>query len=274
MTVKTRIMPPLVRETIQLDPNILYLTYAELEEILYNNNTERFVTTFDSIPLPEPGETDYNVNNYIEDDGRQMRTVEFTDKLTNKEYSFCYVWSSEWGYDFPNTMFNSPDGVEFVDESVLAKKTFGNIKRKERIAHSEKAKKAKQMMRLYNRMNLIKEFDFKTTDIPDERLKSLVDSWNAMKDQKFGIYDLQLLLIPTCIEYKIGNAKLWAWVQTKKTFKVRKNKSAKKSVDSKAITALSQQLIDSLIERYYITSYDDFTCPIIRDIAKELKVFG
>lgn len=274
MTAKTRTMPPLVRESSpKLDPNILYLTYEELSEIIYNN-LDRFNTTFNSIPQPEVGETDYNVNDYIEDDGRQMRTAVFTDTLTDKEYSFCYVWSNEWGYDFPNSMFDKPEGIEFVDESVLFKKSVHNTKKKTRNKHSSEIKDVKMMMRRYKRMGSTKDFDFKTTDIPDERLKELVDSWNAMKNTPFSLFHLQLLLIPTCIEYKIRDRHLWAWIQSKKTFRVRKTKSNKSKVDNKKIINLSEQLVNSLIEKYDISSYEDFTCPIIRDMAKELKIFG
>ncbi len=274
MMFKTRQMPPLVREEKEvLDPEMLYLTYEELEEIV-QGNIERFEVTFDHIPLPEPGEKDYNINQYMEKDGRQYRQLHFTDTLTKKEYYMGYTYAP-YGWDFPCNINFNPNGVIFVDESVLKEKpSLFDIKSKTFVECDEKGKSAKKIMRIYSRMGLDKEFCIETTDIPDERLMELKERFQKMKDSPFDMWDLQLLIIPTCIEYKVKDDVLWSWIHNPKTKVKTRKPTVTQAQTNKKIANLSRSLVESLVDKYSISSYDEFTCPIIRDIAKELKFFG
>lgn len=267
MTIKTRKMPPLIREEKeQLDPELLYLTYEELEKIVCGS-FKRFKVTFDQIPSPLPDESDYNPNNYREKDGREYRQVTFIDNETKKEYHMGYTYAP-YGWEFPESINSEPTDIVFVDESVIAdKKNVFDFKPKERKKLSEKNQKAKKLMRQYKRMALTKTFVFEDSDIPDHKLRDLKKQLKGFKNN-FSMADLQLLIIPVCIEYKIENGSLWVWVRDSKDFKPRNQ------LNSKKIMTLSENLIDSLVEKYSITSYDNFTCPIIKDIAKELKYFG
>lgn len=273
MIFKTRQMPPLVREEKEaLDPEMLYLTYEELEEIV-QGNIERFDVVFDHIPLPEPGEKDYNINQYMEKDGRQYRQVHFTDTLTKKDYHMGYTYAP-YGWEFPLNINFEPNDVIFVDESVLEEKiSIFEVKPKKRIEYSEKGKKTTKMMRIYSRMGLEKKFCIETTDIPEERLIELKEKFQKMKDSAFCMWDLQLLIIPTCIEYKVNDDALWAWIHNPKTKVKTRKPAAKQSQTNKKIANLSRSLVEDLVEKHSISSYDGFTCPIIRDIAKELKFF-
>ena len=173
-----------------------------------------------------------------------------------------------YGWDFPESINSEPTDIVFVDESVIAdKKNVFDFKPKERKKLSEKNQKAKKLMRQYKRMALTKTFVFEDSDIPDHKLRDLKKQLKGFKNN-FSMADLQLLIIPVCIEYKIENGSLWVWVRDSKDFKPRNQ------LNSKKIMTLSENLIDSLVEKYSITSYDNFTCPIIKDIAKELKYFG
>tara|TARA_Y100000588_G_scaffold71880_2_gene73972 strand:- start:7065 stop:7214 length:150 start_codon:yes stop_codon:yes gene_type:complete len=46
-----------------------------------------------------------------------------------------------------------------------------------------------------------------------------------------------------------------------------------KTVNSEKMIELSRELVLSIIERYDIKSYDEFTCPIVKNMAIELEVF-
>lgn len=273
MTVKTRKMPPIVREKKEeLDPNFLHLTYEELEEIVCGNNP-RFKVLFDHIPLPEVGETGYNINLYMEKDGREYRQFHFIDTKTEKEYHLNYTYAP-YGWEFPDNINDKPDDILFVDESVLKEKpSVFNIKFIKEKEFSLIGKQAKMLMRQYSKMTPKQKFNIETTDIPYKRLNEVRDSFKKLeKSGSYSFYDLQLLIIPVCLEYKIESGELWRWVRdSKKNLKIRK--PAIKTESNKKIIKLSQQLIESLIEQHSISSYEDFTCPIIRNIAKELNVF-
>lgn len=45
------------------------------------------------------------------------------------------------------------------------------------------------------------------------------------------------------------------------------------TVNAVKMIELSRELIFSLIERYDIKSYEEFTCPIVKNMAIELEVF-
>lgn len=97
----------------------LKLTYEELVEIM-SDDFDRFRVIFDDIPpmhpdyVAEPGDRS---SNYIEDDGRQLRSFEFVDTETGIEYSFSYIYHRDWRTEFPCSFLGDPPaGIEFVNE--------------------------------------------------------------------------------------------------------------------------------------------------------------
>lgn len=209
------------------------LTHEDLELIaademdLLNN---RFQTVYNEIPLPKtPKELkNWNRSDYINDKiGRELRTCVFKDVVTDKEYSFNYFYFKDMESSFPNHLIeNSIKDFIIADQSSLnlfVKKTKQDDKTEtakekvDTILLDEDSAQAKAN-KLNEELNLGEEptpLDLKMHKLDSKKIKEICDYLNDTKN-KFSIYDIQVMLLPICIEHNITLNSLWHYIQKKR----------------------------------------------------------
>ena len=192
---------------------MLQLTYRDLENII-REYYDRFTVLHHGIPYGN-GE---NPNDYLEDDGRQYRTVDFKDNETGKEYYLQYVWHPEWDYDFPACLLISPKGVEFVEVSVInppkPKVEEEVVLTSEQIADTDIWKKYLDMPEK-QQFTTLKAAGLTKADIDDICIFLM---------SPFNIYRLRSRIIPICIEKGLEEKSFWNYIQ-KQSRKFRKKHS-------------------------------------------------
>lgn len=170
---------------------------------IMNEEFDRFKVTFHGLPNGD-GE---NALDYIEDDGRQYRIVDFTDSETGDEYYFQYTYHPDWETIFPDELLVHPDGITFVKDDRFIPKPVPKpkpvvVKTKEQLNDEELMAQYAEGLATYS--------EYKKGSIPAKVTKEIKD-W--MKTAKFSIYDLRAKIIPVCIEYKITHESYWAHIQ-------------------------------------------------------------
>lgn len=188
----------------------LKLTYREMEQIINGDLDERFEVLFNKIPY-DSNDPDDDPNNYIEDDGRQLRSFEFKDKTTGEEYQFSYVWHSEWGFDMPLSMLSKlPTGIEWVEVSVInPPKPVEPVvvpKTPEQIADEA-------VWAPYQALVDAGEARVYARGMIPEKLVRELRKWVKDPSNKFSLYDLRAKFIPICVEYKVEQKSFWQYVQ-------------------------------------------------------------
>lgn len=198
------------------NPITLQLTYKDLREIMREDHEERFKVIFDDIPynhedyVRTKGETH---RSFVEDDGREMRWFIFKDLVTDIEYYFNYTYHRDWSVDLPSDMFDAPKGIEFVEKSVLFPEPEPAPIKEPILTPLHKA------VRDLNSKYKAIEPECKIL-APKEKLqvpsKKIKEVLAFLKRKDWSSYDLQMLLTPICIEYKIDRDSFWQWLQVKR----------------------------------------------------------
>lgn len=162
---------------------------------------DRFKVTFHGLPKGD------NPLDYIEDDGRQYRIVEFTDTETGEEYYFQYTYHPDWAPDFPLELLQHPEGVTFVEDDRFIPKP---EPKPEPVVVKTKYQLDDEalMVRYAERLETYSEY--KKGSVPAKVTKEIKD-W--MKNNSFSIYDLRAKIIPICMEYKVTHQSYWAHIQ-------------------------------------------------------------
>lgn len=187
---------------------VLKLTYKEMVKIISGDLDDRFEILYNRIPYDSTDPTD-DPNNYIEDDGRQLRYFEFKDKTTNIEYGFSYVWHAYHGFDMPFSMMSGlPDGIEWVKESVLFPPVqvvpVVEPKTAEQIADEAIWAPYKELVDSGLAKPFVKGM------VPENIVKDL-RKW--IKTNKFNLYELRAKVIPVCVTYEVEQKSFWQYIQ-------------------------------------------------------------
>lgn len=188
-------------------PCILKLTHKELELIIREDwHDERFKVLENDIPK------DGHSSQYIEDDGRQYRSFEFLDTETGIDYQFSYVWYPNYPVEVPMCLLGStPDGIEFVTESVLVAKPEPVPAPQEVLTPAQQADK--DLWASYKAVEDQMSRDEKDLKkIPKAVLKETLD---FMRSSAFSIVSVRAKLVPLMLEYKLHDQMLWAHIQQK-----------------------------------------------------------
>lgn len=190
---------------------MLQLTYKDLHSIL-DGDIDRFKVLYDDIPKDE------HSSNYIEDDGRQYRIVEFLDTQTNETYNFNYCWNNTWGYEFPIDLMGTVEGVEFVNTSEFTeppKVVVEPVKELTAILVLNNELTARYLLIKAECSELNPRSKSKNSPIP--KIKELIDWMHQINS--FSLLDLRVRILPICIEYKIDMDSTWRYIQSKWKYK-------------------------------------------------------
>lgn len=189
----------------------LKFTKYELERLVCDNLDYRFKKIFDDIPMyhedhvPEPGETH---RSYVEDDGREYRWYIFKDTQTGIKYTINYTYHRDWPADF----FDMPDGIEIVAESVLFPPV--PVVEPVKVLTPEEQANADMWVQYRAIAAECKVVEKKEKlKVPAAKIKEILD---FLKTTKFSMRDLQNMVIPVCIEYKLEEKSFWTWIQVKR----------------------------------------------------------
>lgn len=189
---------------------MLELTYNELKDITYER-LKRFKVTSNCIPEGNP-------NDYIEDDGRQYRVCEFKDKITGKEYSFQYIWHSEFDHYFPESFLSEPDGIKFVKVSVIN----SPVEVKEQIPElAQEQIEDKVLCERYREIEVQPFINLKESKIPRSVIDDICEFLNTPPYSMIGI---RKKIYPVCIDYKVEQKSFWRYIQNESAKYKRKKK--------------------------------------------------
>lgn len=185
----------------------IQITHAEFNDILHGVS-DQFDTVFNDIPMYHPDhepQKSESHRDYIEDDGREYRLIIFKNKTTNQEYSFSYVYHTEFGPSFP---FDT-ENVEFVKEKAqTSPPTTTPI-----LTDEQKADKS-----LWEKYEAGKKSQFRAGMVPTAVVR---DICNFLKRPQFTMLELRAKIIPICIEYGVEQKSFWNYIQTK-AYKAKK----------------------------------------------------
>ncbi len=180
----------------------LQLTYDEVSQII-SGRIDRFKILFDDIPH------EGSPNDYIEDDGRQLRSFEFKDLETGQVYEFGYVWHSDYPEQFPHSFLGPVDNIDFVQTSVLFPP---KPLEKPTVVLSEVEKAAKILWKQYEETE-VKHIDKVKKNIPTSDMDEVVDFF---KNSTYNFLELRKTLITFCIKYEIEQISLLRYLQKRK----------------------------------------------------------
>tara|TARA_B100002019_G_C21222130_1_gene575315 strand:+ start:354 stop:944 length:591 start_codon:yes stop_codon:yes gene_type:complete len=188
--------------------NTIKLTLREIEELTCGETfNDRFKILHNDIPLPVAGEK-WHSSMYIEDDGRQLRYIEFVDTKTNKTHTFPYTYNPEFENDIDHGHLRET-GIDVVDVSVINPPKPEPIPEPEPLTEEEKAVKD-----LWSQYNAIKDeletFNKDNHNVPETVIKDLISFLNT---QSFNLNQLLLKVLPVCIEYKLEQKSFWQGIQ-------------------------------------------------------------
>lgn len=178
----------------------LALTYQDLY-LITCGEFDRFEVLYNAIP------NDGDPNSYIEDDGRQMRFFEFKDCDTGMTYNFSYVWHGEYGYEFPLSMFNFPDGVDLIEESVIVIKKA--VEEKPAKILTQRELDDAKLWDEYSSLE-VKDFSEMRDQIP---ISAFDNAFALLKTKEFTLSDIRAVVLPICIKYRIDQKSTWAYIQ-------------------------------------------------------------
>jgi hypothetical protein len=189
----------------------LQLTKKELQRLVSGDLDERFEEIFNDIPfyhedyVRTKGETH---RSYIEDDGREYRWYIFKDTQTGIEYTINYTFNPEWDNDISDL----PKGIEIVDKSVLFPEVPvvipAPVLTPEQQANADmwaQYRAIKSECKVVEKKEKLK--------VPSAKIKEILA---FLKTSKFSLMDLQNMVIPVCIEYKLEEKSFWTWIQVKR----------------------------------------------------------
>jgi hypothetical protein len=172
---------------------------------------DRFEEIFNDIPfyhedyVRTKGETH---RSYIEDDGREYRWYIFKDTQTGIEYTINYTFNPEWDNDISDL----PKGIEIVDKSVLFPEVPvvipAPVLTPEQQANADmwaQYRAIKSECKVVEKKEKLK--------VPSAKIKEILA---FLKTSKFSLMDLQNMVIPVCIEYKLEEKSFWTWIQVKR----------------------------------------------------------
>lgn len=191
---------------------MLQLTYKELESILMGNFLpERFEITYNNIPAPTVGQTDYDISDYLEDDGRRITNCEFIDHSTNTEYFFCYVDHPEHTTELRYALMDKIENIEIVDISVINPPQVKTEVKKVDVVETDEEKRIRLMNEEYDSIDKV-DFDAQTSKVP----LAIVDDLITFVSQKnFSKRNLLDKFTPICIQYKTERNTLWRYIASK-----------------------------------------------------------
>ncbi|MBM25070.1 MAG: hypothetical protein CL760_05205 [Chloroflexi bacterium] len=198
---------------------MLKLTFRELENIINGNLlTDRFEVLFNAIPNSDYFEEECNPNDYLEDDGRELRHAAFKDHLTGITHSFNYVYHPEYGSLDRYSMMDKPNDIEIVSVSVLEEP-----KPKKKETEPELSPQQVRTKSMFSTLNAMKDrgelvkFDITKTSIPKTTIKADVKFYKDMVGGKIkaSILDVRERLLPTVIDHKTEINTYWNFLQTK-----------------------------------------------------------
>lgn len=198
---------------------MLKVTTHELKEIILGNLlTKRFDVIYNGITPPYKGQTDYDIDDFREDDGRTFDIAIFFDRKTGIEYQLNYVNHPEHTLEFPIALFEMPEGIEFVKESELFKKAEEPIEqepKKDIKDLSVNGKENNRLTDLYNSVD-VKPFDESQINIPSAELDELrLFCKNPSKEPR-SILDIRIKFLPVCTTHEIELNSLWRYIQNSK----------------------------------------------------------
>jgi hypothetical protein len=189
----------------------LQLTKKELQLLVCGDLDDRFEEIFNDIPfyhedyVRTKGETH---RSYIEDDGREYRWYIFKDTQTGIEYTINYTFNPEWDNDISDL----PKGIEIVDKSVLFPEVPvvipAPVLTPEQQANADmwaQYRAIKSECKVVEKKEKLK--------VPSAKIKEILA---FLKTSKFSLMDLQNMVIPVCIEYKLEEKSFWTWIQVKR----------------------------------------------------------
>lgn len=189
---------------------MIQMTYRELQDMMYNDIGDivfdRFKVIWNAIPR------EGNPNDYLEDDGRQLRYFEAVDTLAGEEISFSYVFHHDY-LEFPICFLgNPPDNIEFVPVSVINPP-------KPVIPEPPKPKTPEQIAdeivcapyRSLEAQGELKEFQ--KGMVPKKIVTELKKWLKETKGQPTTIYDLRAKVFPVCAQYKVTERSFWQYLQ-------------------------------------------------------------
>lgn len=180
----------------------LEFTYKELEK-LTSDNLEGFTVLYNAIPK------EGNPNNYIEDDGRQLRFLEFKELNTNNYYSFSYVWHQTYETIFPSALLDHSDNIVIVEKSTLSKNKITKNKTQDNDAKIHKSKN--DLWEEYLKIeNEAKPFSELKNTVP---VSAFDDAYALLKSEHFTVNDIRAAVLPICIRYKVEQKSTWAYIQ-------------------------------------------------------------
>jgi hypothetical protein len=189
----------------------LQLTKKELHRLVSGDLDERFEEIFNDIPfyhedyVRSKGETH---RSYVEDDGREFRWYTFKDTQTGIEYTINYTYHPEWDNDITDL----PSGIEIVEKSVLFPEVPvvvpAPVLTPEQQANADMWA---QYRAIKSECKVIEKKE--KLQVPSAKIKEILA---FLKTSKFSLMDLQNLIIPVCIEYKLEEKSFWQWIQVKR----------------------------------------------------------
>jgi hypothetical protein len=189
----------------------LQLTKKELHRLVSGDLDERFEEIFNDIPfyhedyVRSKGETH---RSYVEDDGREFRWYTFKDTQTGIEYTINYTYHPEWDNDITDL----PNGIEIVEKSVLFPEVPvvvpAPVLTPEQQANADMWA---QYRAIKSECKVIEKKE--KLQVPSAKIKEILA---FLKTSKFSLMDLQNLIIPVCIEYKLEEKSFWQWIQVKR----------------------------------------------------------
>jgi hypothetical protein len=198
---------------------MLQLTIKELEQLVEERLPapldERFEILWDDIPVGIPGDTNDQgrPSDYIEDDGRQLRWFNFRDKETGIEYDFSYVWHADWNVDFSHGVLGSmPAGIEIVKISVLNPSKLPKPEPEKVLTATEL--RSKEIFAPYRNLEEKGEIrQFSKELVPSKVIKATKQAVKDRCKQPCTIADIQEIVIPIAVEYKVDHKGLWRFMQ-------------------------------------------------------------
>lgn len=180
---------------------MLKLTYKDLLDIMLEE-FDRFEVISNGIPFSEGDD----INDFIEDDGRQYRQCEFKDVETGETYYFNYCWNPHFSVTFPLDLFDTPENVEIIETSVINPPKI--VEKEEKVLTQEQIDD-KILWEQYLNTDVktfsnLKDFGLKKKDI-----QFIFDFLKT----KFNMYQLRGTIIPFCIKHKIEEKSFWNYIQ-------------------------------------------------------------
>lgn len=197
---------------------MLQLTIKELEQLVEERLPEpldeRFEILWDDIPVGIPGMKDSGrPRDYIEDDGRQLRWFNFRDKETGEEYDFSYTWHADWNVDFRHGVLGDmPEGIEIVEVSVLNPPKPPAPPAVVPLTPTQLRTQA--IFAPYKALEAAGEIQaFDPSLVPAKVIKSTKTAVTARCKTPCTIADIQDIVIPVAVQYKVDHTGLWQHMQ-------------------------------------------------------------